>query len=343
MSKSLLRCAVVTAAVLSSSAALAPAAGAQGSVDRVADGNAELPVSPWTFNGFGKVPYGAPTLPTTEIASGTSLFGSMPGNAGATMTQRVNFADRASTIDAGTQPATVMAKLGGVGTAGAQLTAQPIDAGGAPIGGPLTAGAPTAADRLNETLLVPCRIYFNPLPTGTRALNLTITSPTGGGLADDIAVYDATIVQTSDFRTVPYNGRRLGFASGGTNNCDRASIGDAGPPATAATPRITIPTPAPVRAGKTVALRATIRNSSKTANAGTTNLRITPPTGLRLIGSTRRSLGLLKAGASKKVTVRLRTSRSSKTSNLVRLTVTGSNVKRTTKSVRVRVTPVARR
>lgn len=322
------------------SSLFAHGAAAQGTANRLADGDAEAGASPWVFNGFGKVPYGAPTSPTQEAASGTSLFGSMPGNGGASMAQRVGLAERAAAIDGGTAPATVLASLGGIGDAGAQLIVQPVDGAGGPVGGPRTVGPPTAADRANETLLVRCQIYYDRLPVGTRALDVVVVSATGGGLADDLAVYDTQITYPAIFSSRPYKGRSLHLTDPQANSCGTAQLFDAQGPtqdATTAKPRLSVRTPARVRAGRTVRLRITVRNASATGAGRSVRLKVKVPSGLRVLGATTRTVGSLNGKAARTLSVRVRTNARSQSSNAVRLTVSGTNTKTTRKTVRVRV------
>ena len=176
-------------------ALLAPHATASGvsSSNRVVNGDAEQGMLGWLGQGFGILAYdqhtprwGEDVGDTAFIRGATSLFAAP--HDGAAIAQAVDFSDLAGEIDAGRQPFSVGAFLGGRDgqAGGARLVAQPLDGAGGTLGPPLVVGPPSVRDRQSRTRMLDCFLTAT-APVGMRSVHITIQA-VGHGLADGVAV-----------------------------------------------------------------------------------------------------------------------------------------------------------
>jgi hypothetical protein len=186
------------------------AAAAKGLPNLVVNGDAEaVPPSPnpdniaapgWeTYGGlFAEVAYGTPSFPGTDVAAkiggGARFFagGPNPGNGTTIETQWVNVTSYAAAIDAGTEPATLSALLGGSGTRSnyAAAAASYGDTEGNLIqGAPLWIGPVVAATRHGVTGLLP-ETATAILPVGTREIQIIVTLDDNGVEGYDDAYAD---------------------------------------------------------------------------------------------------------------------------------------------------------
>jgi hypothetical protein len=157
-------------------------------------GAEEATLTDWEQDGFASVEYGsAARYPPAERhffggGDGERLFAASV--TGARLSQTVDVADLAASIDAGDQ------FLYGGGDLGAaagssdtiELRFQPLDAAGDALGQPVVIGRPTDSDRLGTTRMVPCDTVVRP-PPGTRGVALTLLAL--GAPGDNLAFADA--------------------------------------------------------------------------------------------------------------------------------------------------------
>lgn len=143
----------------------------------------------WVSNGFATRTYASiPASAFINSPGGSWLF--FTSDPSARLTQVVSVADTAPEIDAGTRDISITADIGATGgrDAGATVTAQPLDAGGAPIGSSTQIGPPTARDRYSEAQLLTCHAPIEP-PAGTRSFLLTVAA-TPNTDAEHLALVD---------------------------------------------------------------------------------------------------------------------------------------------------------
>jgi hypothetical protein len=147
----------------------------------------------WTTTAgqFTEVLYGGdfPSTDTaTKIAGGKNFFAGGPGpdNGISTASQIVSVASYATAIDAGTEPVTLSALIGGYASQNdnATVVATFLDAGNAPVGAALSVGPVDAAARQNQTTLLP-ETNAATVPAGTRSINVVVTLTRTDGSYDD--------------------------------------------------------------------------------------------------------------------------------------------------------------
>jgi hypothetical protein len=190
----------VLAALAVCALATAPAARADPPGNRIVDPGAEDPaLSAWQAAGTASVPYGSPNVPVDPGlagAGGSRLFAFQTPSA--SLTQTVDLSDLAPSIDATGVRVSVGGTFGASGarTDTAQLTTQPLDAGGTAIGTSRTVGPATPEDRGNATVGTPCNQQLE-VPPGTRAVRVDVTS-TGGADGANTAFADNLYVTTAE-------------------------------------------------------------------------------------------------------------------------------------------------
>jgi hypothetical protein len=150
----------------------------------------------WQQDGFASVEYGsAPRYPPAERhhfggGDGERLFSASV--TGAQLSQAVDVADLAASIDAGDQFLYGGADLGAAAGSSdtIEVRFQPLDAAGDALGQPVVIGRPTDADRGGTTRGVPCETGLTP-PPGTRGVQLTLVAlgQPGANLAFADAIY----------------------------------------------------------------------------------------------------------------------------------------------------------
>jgi len=146
----------------------------------------------WAGTGWGIDRYDAPGRPTSAEAArvrygdGTRLF--VAAGAAAQISQTVDLSAHAAEIDADRSDVGFGGDFGGQSTTAdtSRMTVQHLDAQGA-LGDPITIGGPTAADRDNQTTLLPCRGRTR-VPVGTRAMKVTLTGEGSTAMADALYV-----------------------------------------------------------------------------------------------------------------------------------------------------------
>jgi hypothetical protein len=179
--------ALIAGVLVCSAATCAPAFGAPGE-NLVTNPGAETGnLEGWTGSGFGVAQYdSSPSAPSQAVAAydglGSRLF--RGEQAGAKLTQTVPLADLAATIDAGQQPLSIGADLGGAGSGpdGMELLMQPQGASGEPLGPPVQLGPPTATDRKDEATMLVCYATIT-APVGTRSALITLLAVGNPGTA----------------------------------------------------------------------------------------------------------------------------------------------------------------
>ena len=183
-------------------AAPAPALGAAGE-NLLSNPGAETGnLDDWTGSGFGVAQYGSsPSVPSQAVAAydglGSWLF--RGEQTGATLSQTVPLEDLAATVDAGQQPLSISADLGGAGggTDGMELLMQPQGASGEPLGAPVQLGPPTASDRQHEATMLVCYATMT-APVGTRSARVTLVAvgdpgATTTAIADNVELTDVEL------------------------------------------------------------------------------------------------------------------------------------------------------
>ncbi len=151
----------------------------------------------WQQDGFASVEYGSAARYPPAARPG--FFGGGDGErlfaasvTGAQLTQTVDVADLAASIDAGDQFLYGGADLGAAAGSSdtIELRFEPLDASGDPLGQPVVIGRPTNADRGGTTRAVPCETGIRP-PPGTRGVQLTLVAlgAPGANLAFADAIY----------------------------------------------------------------------------------------------------------------------------------------------------------
>jgi hypothetical protein len=194
--------ALVSSLLACSTAACAPAFAASGE-NLVTNPGAETGnLEGWTGSGFGVARYGSsPNVSSQAFASynglGSWLF--RGEQTGSTLTQVVPLSDLAGTIDAGQQPLSINAVLGGAGSGpdGMELSMQPQGASGEPLGPPVQLGPPTAADREDRATFVRCYATVT-APAGTRSALITLLAVGNPGaattaIADNVELIDVEL------------------------------------------------------------------------------------------------------------------------------------------------------
>lgn len=244
--------------------------------NRLVNSGAEAPgLEGWQGSGFASPAYGtAPGYPTLADAEahfygdGTHLFAATTSNA--QITQKVELSDLGASIDAGQQPTLWFGgDFGAPGGAAdtTQLVVQLLGGGGTPIGGPQVVGAPTAADRGNQTTLLPC-IGSVRAPQGTRAVQVSLQALGPPGI--NTAMADALFVTSQpvafpavDDYTVPAQGpgcrtrvRRSPPAAGASSGQTAATVPQRVPKLTSL-----LVLPQPRRCGKPRMLRFRVADS----------------------------------------------------------------------------------
>lgn len=143
------------------------------------------------------------TLPS-QLDAGGRLF---LADADAAIWQVVNVSDLAETIDAGAQPLSFGALLGGRAEqrGGARLLVQPLDAVGAPVVAALIVGPPSQRDRAGQTGLLNCGASAT-APVGTRAVLVRVETIGGGGLADNAYVLPQRLSEPAAMPLRPADG-----------------------------------------------------------------------------------------------------------------------------------------
>jgi hypothetical protein len=152
-----------------------------------------VPTPGWTTTAgqFTEVLYGSsfPNTDTaTKIGGGKNFFagGPDPDNGVSAANQVVSVASYATAIDAGSEPVTLSALVGGYASQNdnATVVATFLDVNNAPLGTALTVGPVDAAARQNETTLLP-ETNTATVPAGTRSVNVVITLTRTDGAYDD--------------------------------------------------------------------------------------------------------------------------------------------------------------
>lgn len=169
--------------------------------NRLVDPGAENGLNGWQGAGFGVARYDtdgiprhpAPWTTPSQTDAGAQLF-SAAGEAA--IWQVADLRDLASGIDAGTQPLSFGALLGGRAQqrGGARLLIQPLDGNGAALGSSLIVGPPSERDRVSQTGLLNCD-GSTTAPLGTRAVLVRVETVYGGGLADSVYLLPDRLVQ----------------------------------------------------------------------------------------------------------------------------------------------------
>jgi Ca2+-binding RTX toxin-like protein len=147
-----------------------------------------------TSSVFTAVQYGAFGFPTaalsTTIGGGANFFAGGPGDAVSLGEQKIDVSAAAPEIDAGKVSVELRAHLGGSLTDGdnAKVTAALTDEPGDTTYSMLEIGPVTAADRADQTTLLPRSVAAR-VPAGTRRITLlvTMTRMAGGGYNDGYA------------------------------------------------------------------------------------------------------------------------------------------------------------
>jgi hypothetical protein len=154
------------------------------------DSSGMMPPPDWTVTGdFTVVQYGAaggfPTQAVGASIDGGANFFAGGNSAASTATQAVDVSGFAGAIDAGTEAGTLSGDLGGYDSQDDNMvvTATYLSASGSPLAS-LTIGPVTAADRDDQTTLLP-RSATGPVPTGTRSIQVVMTSTRFQGDYDD--------------------------------------------------------------------------------------------------------------------------------------------------------------
>jgi hypothetical protein len=166
-------------------------------------GAEDLALVAWQTAGTASVAYGTANVPANPglYGEGTRLFAFQAP--AATLTQTVDLSDLAASTDG----SGVLLSIGGVfGASGtrpdaAQLTAQPLDAAGTPLGPPGVVGPATPEDRKNATTGAPCNASLA-APPGTRAVRVSVTSAGGAdgvntAFVDNLYLTTATVAFTA--------------------------------------------------------------------------------------------------------------------------------------------------
>ena len=155
-----------------------------------ADSSGAMPPPGWQVTGDETVvQYGASggfpdQTVSAAIQGGKNFFAG--GNApSSTATQTVDVSSAAGAIDANTETVSLSADLGGYSsqTDRATVAATYLSAAGASLGS-LTLGPVTAADRNDQTTLLP-RTAAGTVPSGTRSISVVITSTRDDGSYND--------------------------------------------------------------------------------------------------------------------------------------------------------------
>jgi hypothetical protein len=195
----------------------------------------------WNGNGFAIGHYGEPGTPprplNPEVRPTGTLLRASSGDA--SISQTDSLADLNQTIEEGTQQLWFEGRFGGSGSGqgGAYMTLQLLNAAGEAVGGPYQYGPPSASDRLNKTLLVPCEGIMS-VPRGARAARLTLKadgqSGPSAGIADSLALRSAPAIREEiGIRPPLYEGQYLTYGPGGQGpNCDHIVLSHVGPPGT---------------------------------------------------------------------------------------------------------------
>lgn len=144
-----------------------------------------------TANGFAIEAYGAENRPSKavgdSIGGGADVFAGGSDAQQSSATQTVAVGAQAKAIDGGASTARLAGHLGGVDDEGdyAEVTAEFLPADGdAALGAPVKIGPVTAAERGNQTALLP-RSASGAVPPGTRRIRVTITATRVFGVYTD--------------------------------------------------------------------------------------------------------------------------------------------------------------
>jgi hypothetical protein len=158
------------------------------------DSGAVVPTAGWTTTAgqFTEVLYSSSGFPGTDFAAkiggGKNFFagGPDPDNGISSATQLVSVASYAGAIDAGTEPVTLSALIGGYATQNdnATISATFLDANNAPIGTALGIGPVDSTARAGITTLLP-ETSSGTVPAGTRSISLSIVMTRTDGAYDD--------------------------------------------------------------------------------------------------------------------------------------------------------------
>ena len=188
--------------VLSAAAVLAAAAPAGAEIfpgeNRLTNSGAEAALAGWAGTGFVPTPYGTGGVTRSisgradDPTKGAQFFAA--SEHGAVISQIVDFSDRATAIDSGSQPLSWGADgLGGrAGEAsGARLVIQSLDSAGAALGPPLVVGPPSDRDRQHKTSMLSCYAGTT-APIGMRSVLVSLQA-VGHGIADDLFLLDQPI------------------------------------------------------------------------------------------------------------------------------------------------------
>ena len=192
----------------------------------------------WQSTGFTSEPYGSlarypPAARPGFSGDGVRLFAA--NTTGARLTQIVDVADLARSIDAGGQQLYFGADLGAAAGSSdtIELAFEPLGASGEPLGERVVIGAPTDGDRGGTTSTVPCNTGVT-VPPGSRGVRLTLDAI--GAPGANLAFADAVYVSTESLAAPPIGGYRPADGRG----C-RTSVREPQP----------APTPAPERCATT--------------------------------------------------------------------------------------------
>ncbi len=206
--------AAVVSGLLACSTVVSPSAFGASGESLVTNPGAETgTLEGWTGSGFSVVQYGSsPSVPSQVLAAynglGSWLF--RGEQTGAMLTQTVSLASLAAAIDAGHQPLSVVADLGGAGSGpdGMELLMQPQGATGEPLGEPVQLGPPTAADREDQATMLLCHATIT-APVGTRSALITLVADGTGvttASADNISLVEGELASEAMLWPGPIQG-----------------------------------------------------------------------------------------------------------------------------------------
>lgn len=157
---------------------------AESNDNRIVDGSAEG-LSGWQGSGFlidqsWQAAYPATFWPPFWEGPEGPVFEASAG--GASITQTDSLSDLASSIDAGTQSLWAEGDFGGSGSGadGAYMTVELLNGAGEVVGKTYQYGPPSPNDRLNSTIMVPCRSPITVSP-GARTARITLHTEESAG------------------------------------------------------------------------------------------------------------------------------------------------------------------
>jgi hypothetical protein len=175
------------------------------------DSEKQVPLPGWTVTGpFTAVAYDTPAFLTkddaTRLGGGANFFAGGPDGDVNTASQLINVSGAAPEITKGVT-GTLSALIGGFSSQddAATVSAQPLDAAGAPIAPPTVLGPVSSADRGGITNLLPRSAQVS-IPLDTRLIAVTITATRTAGQYNDGYVDNVSFT----FRGSPVAGQSVG-------------------------------------------------------------------------------------------------------------------------------------